>query len=612
MLLALSWLGFPASSDSLAAPPSSSLRVSDSQWVFPSDGATSSHPVERAVAQGRVLSEQVESSPQGDIRRTRLVQSGIQPGALLVNEDWQMGSSVSNWVCLRREMFLADQLIVKVHAQTSKNAVLELLHRLRMDFGELIAPNVCTARLREASIDGMRRALTTLGANTSVVEIVEADGVGFGASIPNDAYFTNQWGVHNAGQSGGMADADVDGPELWDILGNTPGLVVAVLDSGLNFTHPDLQGITWTNAAEIPGDGLDNDSNGRVDDFRGWDFTNGDNNPTDDHGHGSNVTGIMAANRNNGVGIAGMMGGVKILVCKILNANNSGTTSSLIAATTYARQMGVTIMNLSLQNYPFSATLNTEFNACQSAGILLSICAGNQGVNNDVTPNYPSCYQQTNILAVGNHDRMDVRWAGAFNPSNYGLTNVDLFAPGTDILSPVLGTSYAYYVGTSQAAPFVTAIAAAIKHLNPGWDASQIKSRILGSVVSRPSYDGLCVSGGRLNAVTSVASAIRSQPNNDRDGDGFSNLFEYLVGTRLDTTVSYPIVTNWLANGFLHLSVPQTPRPDGHLEIEQSMNLVNWTTSGVTDFGGTNLLHGAIPIGFNPVGFMRIRAVINP
>ncbi|HEX5219454.1 MAG TPA: S8 family peptidase [Verrucomicrobiae bacterium] len=612
ILPALSGLAFPASGDSSVAPPFAPLLASDSTPVFPLDSATSSHPVEQTVAQGHVLDQRVVSLPEGEVRRTRLVRSGIHPGALLVSEDWQKDASRSNWVCLRREMFLADQLIIKVHAQTSENAVRELLHRLDMDFGEFVAPDVCTARLREASIDGMRRALITLGTNTSAVEIVEADGVGFGGGIPNDAYFTNQWGIHNVGQSSGMADADVDGPELWDVLENTSGIVVAVLDSGLNFTHPDLQGITWTNTAEIPGDGVDNDSNGRVDDFRGWDFANGDNNPTDDHGHGSNVTGIIAANRNNGMGIAGMIGGVKILVCKILNANNSGLTSSLIAATTYARQMGVPIMNLSLQNYPFNAILNTEFNDCQSAGILLSICAGNQGVDNDVTPNYPSCYPQTNILAAGNHDRMDVRWADTFNPSNYGLTNVDLFAPGTDILSPVLGTSYAYYVGTSQAAPFVTAVAAAMKYLNPDWNASEIKSGILGSVITRPSYNGLCLSGGRLNALASVARAIRSQPNNDRDMDGFPNLFEYLVGTRMDTQVSYPKVTNWLANGFLHLSVPQTPRADGHLEIEQATNLGNWTTSGVTDFGNTNLLHGGIPTEPNPAGFMRLRAVIDP
>jgi subtilisin family serine protease len=580
--------------------------------TFTADAPASSHPVERAVARGEVLEERVGTLSDGAVKRVRLVRSDIQPNLLLAEEEWRFDSTSNNWICQKRELFLADQLILKLRAQVSAKVLQALLRDLDLDFGAFVAANVCTVRLPEAGIDSMRQALSALATNSEVVESAEADGIGFGGGIPNDSNFTSQWGVHNTGQSGGIADADVNGPELWDILENTPGIVVAVLDSGLNFTHPDLQGITWTNTAEIPGDGLDNDGNGRVDDARGWDFTNSDSDPTDDHGHGSNVTGIMAANRNNGIGIAGLLGGVKILVCKILNASNAGTTSALISATTYARQMGVPIMNLSLQNYPFSSTLNTEFNACQSAGILLSICAGNQGVNNNVTPNYPSCYQQTNIIAIGNHDRTDVRWSGAFNPSNYGSTNVDLFAPGLDILSPVLGTSYAFYTGTSQATPFVTAVAAAIKYLNPDWSAVQIKSNILNAVVARPAYASLCVTGGRLNAVTSVAGAVRAQPARDRDLDGFSNLFEYLAGTRMDTNSSQPAVTNWQANGFLHLSSPQVLRPDAHLEIERSTNLENWMTAGVTDFGSSNLQHGGIPIGPDPVGFLRMRAVLDP
>jgi subtilisin family serine protease len=387
-------------------------------------------------------------------------------------------------------------------------------------------------------------------------------------------------------------------------------VVIAVLDSGLNFTHPDLLGIAWQNPGEIPGDGVDNDGNGRIDDVNGWDFTNADNDPTDDHGHGSNVSGIIAANRNNGVGIGGMIGGVKILVCKILNASNSGLTSDLIAATTYARQRGVPIMNMSLQNYPFSTSLNSEFTACQSAGVVLSICAGNQGANNDVIANYPSCYSHTNIIAVGNHDRTDVRWAGAFNPSNYGLTTVDLFAPGRDILSPVLGTAYSFYTGTSQAAPFVTAVAAALKYLNPSWKAAEIKSSILGSVVTAPAYPGLCASGGRLNAVAAVGQAVRQPPMADSDGDGFSNLFEYLAGTRMDTATNRPSISYRFSGGFFRVEVPRVERPDAHLMVQTSTNLSTWTSAGITDFSTTNLFSQGIAVGGAPQRFLRLSASV--
>jgi subtilisin family serine protease len=579
---------------------------------LPADSPSSSHPVERVVATSTILDERVESLPDGAVKRTRLLRSDIQAHLLRVEEVWSAGSSTNSWICRRRDMFLADELIINVRAGTSRERLRALLAQLEIDLDSFVATNIFTARLREANLDSIPRALTAVAANPTVIEFAEPDGVGFGGGVPNDPLFSQQWGEYNVGQGGGIVGADVSGPDLWDILGAAPGVTVAVLDSGLNFTHPDLQGIAWTNSAEIAGDGIDNDGDGFIDDVNGWDFTNGDNNPTDDHGHGSNVSGIIAANRDNGIGVAGMLGGVRILVCKILNASNAGTTSALIAGTTYARQRGVPIMNMSLQNYPFSSTLNNEFNACQAAGILLCICAGNQGVNNDTTPNYPSCYPQANIIAVGNHDRTDVRWAGSFNPSNFGANTVDLFAPGENILSPVLGTSYAYYTGTSQATPFVTAVAAALKYLNPDWTAPDIKNCILQSVIQRPAYNGICLTGGRLNAVTTVANAVRARPTADRDGDSVPNFIEYLAGTRIDSPSSRPALSDTLVSGFLHLKMPRVLRPDGHLEIQWSSNLVDWTATGVTDFSTSGLLDGAIPAANSPAGFLRVVGVVDP
>jgi subtilisin family serine protease len=421
-------------------------------------------------------------------------------------------------------MFLADQLIVKTARGLSENVIAQRFEASGMKIEAVLGERLVAVRLPDPGLDAVPSALAFLAAHPELAESAEPDGVGFGGGTPNDPSFSQQWGFHNTGLLGGTVDADVDAPEFWDIVDSTPGIVVAVLDSGLNYTHPDLQGIAWINPGEIAGDGIDNDSSGRIDDINGWDFVNSDNDPTDDHGHGSNVTGIIAANRGNATGIAGMLKGVRILACKILNSSNSGTTSNLIAGVTYARQRGVPVMNLSLQSYPFSSTLNTEFTACQTAGILLSICAGNQGTDNDTTPNYPSSYTHPNIISVGNHDRTDVRWSGSFNPSNFGATSVDLFAPGRDILSPILGTSYSNYTGTSQAAPFVTAVCAAIKYANPTWGATQIKSSVISSVVNVASYSGICVTGGRLNAVNAVSSAFRLLPNQDADGDRFSEL----------------------------------------------------------------------------------------
>ncbi len=605
--------GHPLSARDLQEDPAARVPRESGQlppWrAFPLDNPASQDPSERALARGHVIQERLRpSSTAGRWLRERLVRSEVQAGLLQVKEDWQDDPAAGRWLIRGRSIYLADQMIVRCREGVSRDRLQAGLGSAGMSVLKAVAKDLYTVRISVGGLDAHERALAALNEMPELVLEAEPDGVGFGAGTPNDSSFSVQWGHHNTGQSGGAVDADVDAPEFWDILESTPGLVVAVLDSGLNMTHPDLSGLAWTHPGETAGDGIDNDGNGRVDDVNGWDFVNGDSNPADDHGHGSNVTGIIAATRHNSAGVAGMIGGVKVLVCKILNASNSGLTSNLIAATTYARLLGVPVMNLSLQNYPFSSSLNTEFTACQTAGILLCICAGNQGVDNDVTPNYPSCHTQDNIIAVGNHDRTDVRYTG----SNYGDVSVDLFAPGTSILSSVLGTAYSYYTGTSQATPYVTAVALAIKYLNPSWQAAEIKNSILSSVVTRPAYGGVCLTGGRLNAVTAVSHAVRQLPLRDSDEDGYSNLLEYAAGTRLDAAHVRPQVSLGISAGFFRAAVPFISRPDATLEVERSEDLGSWQSSGVTGFSSGSVIEGGIPEDGSMGRYLRIRAVAAP
>ncbi|WP_395748198.1 S8 family peptidase [Prosthecobacter sp.] len=541
------------------------------------------------------------------------MRSNAQTRLLHIKEEWENpAAGGGQWVNRGRDIYLADQLIIKVRPGTSTEHLNSALAERGISVLQPVSTELFTVRLSASDLDALQKGMDTLNAMAPLVESAEPDGVGFGSGIPNDPSFSTQWGNHNTGQSGGTVDADLDAPEFWDILEGTPGRVIAVLDSGLNMTHPDLLNVAWTNPGEIAGDGIDNDSSGRVDDVTGWDFVNNDNDPTDDHGHGSNVSGIIAAKRNNSVGIAGMLSGVKIIVCKILNSSNSGLTSNLIAATTYARLRGVPVMNMSLQNYPFSSSLNTEFTTCQNAGILLCICAGNQGVNNDTTPNYPSSYAHANIIAVGNHDRTDVRWSGTSNPSNYGAASVDLFAPGREINGPILGTSYSLYTGTSQATPYVTAVATAIKHLNPSWNATEIKNCILSSAVALPAYNGICTTGARLNAVAAVSYAVRQLPLADTDGDGFSNLIEYAAGTRMDSAVVRPQISVTTTGGYFKAGIAFTQRPDVSFEIQRSTDLSSWLTSGISSFSTSTTISGGVPADGSLGTFLRVRAVPSP
>ncbi len=604
----------PSAPGVLPPPAGAGTDDDDARAETPPARPDSSHPVERAVARGVVLDQRVEPSP--DPRRWNrvlLLRADVQPRIVRVVESWIHGPGAREPVCLARDMFLADGLIIRAAPGLDAPALRARLEAEGLVLDEALAADLWSVRLPAATLDAVPDALAALAARPDLVALAEPDGIGFGATLPNDPYFSLQWALRNTSQSGGLSGTDIDAPALWTILQNTPGVVVAVLDSGLNFTHPDLQGLAWNHPGEIIGDGLDNDGNGKIDDHRGWDFVNNDNNPTDDQGHGSHVTGIIAANRNNGLGIAGLVGGVSILPCKVLNSSNSGTTSHLIAAVAYARLLGAPIMNLSLQNYPFNSSLNAEFTNCRDAGILLSICAGNQGSDNDLTPNYPSGHAHSNIIAVGNHDRTDKRWNGSFNPSNHGASSVDLFAPGRDIYSTVLGTSYDSYTGTSMSAPHVTAAAAALKYAYPSWTAAEIKAAILDSVVATPAYQGICVSGGRLDAPAALALALRQLPAHDSDQDGAPNLLEYLAGTRIDSATSHPAPpTTSFTNNRLGIGLPRMLRPDASLHIEQSTDLLSWTRVGVTDSSDATTLLGSVALDGRPRVFLRIVADPSP
>lgn len=578
------------------------------------DDPQSTHPVERAIATGTVLETRfVAGRDAQDWLRLRLVRSPVMPGHVLrAVEHWRLDANGAPQN-LRRDLYTADQLIVSTRTDLSDEAARAAFAELRPTEINRLKAGVFSVRLPIATLDRTDEATRALSSRSDLIVVAEPDGVGFGGGTPNDPYFSYQWGWHNTGQISGSAagiiDADVDAPEFWDIAGDATGVTIAVLDSGLNFTHPDLQGVAWTNPGETAGDGIDNDSSGKVDDVRGWDWVNSDNDPTDDHGHGTNVTSIMVALRDNGIGTAGLISGAKILVCKILNSSNGGLTSHLIAATTYARQRGVRLMNLSLQNYPYNSSLDAEFTACQSAGIVLCICAGNQGVNNDTTPNYPSSYTHANIISVGNHDRTDQRWSG----SNYGAVSVDLFAPGREIYGTGLGTGYSNYTGTSQATPAVTAVCAQLLALNPTWTPAEVKAAILGSVVAQPAYASLCSTGGRLNALDTLAYSLRLQAARDTDGDGYSDLVEYLTGTHIDSAASQPTLTTELVGSDLRLRAPRVLRADSHFEIETSTDLVNWSTAGVTDESSPSELIGRVPIPPETGRvFLRLKAVGTP
>ena len=226
------------------------------------------------------------------------------------------------------------------------------------------------------------------------------------AATPNDPSFGQLWGLHNTGQTGGTNDKDIDAPEAWELATGDSNIVVAVTDTGVDFSHPDLADQRWVNTLDPVGGG-DDDGNGLVDDWSGWDFVNDDNDPFDDHRHGTHVSGTIGAEGDNGVGVVGVNWNVKIMALKFLNSAGSGTTADAIASTLYAADHGADVSSNSWGGGPYEQALLDAIEYGASRGMLFVAAAGNDGFNNDVTPTYPATYASDAVLAVAATDHND-------------------------------------------------------------------------------------------------------------------------------------------------------------------------------------------------------------
>jgi len=251
---------------------------------------------------------------------------------------------------------------------------------------------------------------------------------------PDDVRFLELWAMNNTGQTGGKIDADIDAPEAWDIATGVPDgsdVIVGVIDSGIDYLHPDLAGNIWVNPGEIPGNGIDDDGNGYVDDVHGYDFYQDDGDPSDPAGHGTHVSGTIAGVGNNGIGVTGVNWRCKLMALRFINAEGQGETVDAIEAINYAVANGARILSNSWGGGGYSQSLLTAITDARDQGVLFVASAGNSGVDTDSRPHYPSGYDVSNVIAVAATTEDD----SLASFSNFGVETVDVGAPGVGILS---------------------------------------------------------------------------------------------------------------------------------------------------------------------------------
>jgi subtilisin family serine protease len=335
-------------------------------------------------------------------------------------------------------------------------------------------------------------SLITAYKRSGLVEFAEPDYIGHVFATPNDPGFSNGslWALNNFGQSGGTPHADIDAIHAWDLITSASNIIVAVLDTGVRYTHEDLATNMWVNP---------------IDHSHGTNAVAGTTDPSDDGTHGTAVAGIIGAAGNNGKGVTGVAWQVQLMACKCFNSGGTGTVSDTIACFDYACANGAKIINASF-GFAASLSLSNAVSAARDARIIVVAACGNSGGSIDPNPPYPAGIHLDNVISVAYTTRNDT----LASASSYGPTNVHLAAPGDQIYSTFPATDSWYFTqsGSSFAAPYVSGACALVMARFPTESHQTIISRILNGTDPLPSLAGKCTTGGRLNLRKALSPPI--------------------------------------------------------------------------------------------------------
>ena len=334
------------------------------------------------------------------------------------------------------------------------------------------------------------------------INLDEADAGPLEPILPRDPQFNDQWALANSGQRGGKKGADISATLAWTKTTGSDNVVVAVLDTGVDYNHEDLTENMWRRPEKMAP--YHDNELGTIDDEFGFDAINGSD-PMDDNGHGTHCAGIIGAEGENEIGIAGVNWKVQIMPLKFMNASGSGTTKDAIEAINYVidrKKAGVNvrIISASWGSTQKSRALGDVIRKAYENDILFVAAAGNSSVDNDRMPHYPSSYDSPNVVSVAALDRHDA--LASF--SNWGAKSVAIAAPGVEILSTWLGDEYEEKSGTSMATPVVSGVAALILSEHPQMSVDDLKKKLLASTDPIPALKGKIATAGRINAAKAL------------------------------------------------------------------------------------------------------------
>jgi len=403
--------------------------------------------------------------------------------------------------------YVKGELLVQFEPGVAEAAHAQVLAQVGGRFLERVSGDLQRIKLPDGA--NLSEAIRTLHAAAGV-DYAEPNWLYYADEVADDPYYTSGqlWGMYGDSSPVKQNQYGSQAAEAWD-KGHTDcgKTMVAVIDEGAQYKHPDLRRNFWVNPAEIPDNGIDDDGNGFIDDTRGWDFARDDKTTYDGPGddHGTHVSGTIGARGGNTKGVAGMCWKLNIINVKFLG-NRSGSTANAIKSIDYVtdlktrHNLDLVAINASWGGGGYSQGLKKSIELAGKAGIVFVAAAGNNGGNNDTDPHYPSSYDSPSIISVA-----AIGSGGALASfSNYGVESVDLGAPGVAVYSTVpneTGTGYAAYSGTSMATPHVAGAIALYASSHPGVrKASELKEAILSTVVPTASLSGKTVTGGRLDA----------------------------------------------------------------------------------------------------------------